>query len=125
MDKLAAAAVLVVAVLHVAIAGAEMFFWKSPVVYRRFDRFGFTQAEADRIAPIVANAGLYNAFIAAGLVWSALAAGNAYGLRMFFLVCVAVAGVYGAATLKRSTLVWQTLPALIAAFLVWKAHLTG
>jgi putative membrane protein len=125
MDKLAAGAVLVVAVLHVAIAGAEMFFWKNPVVYRRFDRFGFTQAEADRIAPIVANAGLYNAFIAAGLVWSALAASNAYGLRMFFLGCVAVAGVYGAGTLKRSTLAWQTLPALVAAFLVWKAHLTG
>jgi putative membrane protein len=125
MEKIAAAAVLVVAVLHVVIAVSEIFLWKNPAVYGRFNRFGFTQAEADRIAPIVANAGLYNGFIAAGLVWGALAGSGGYLLRLFFLACVVVAGVYGAATLKRSTLVLQTLPAIIAAFLVWKAHQPG
>jgi putative membrane protein len=125
MEALAAGAVVVVALLHVVIAGSELFLWRRPAVYGRLERFRFTQAEADRIAPIIANAGLYNGFIAAGLLWSALAGSNAYALRLFFLACVAIAGVYGAATLKRTTLFLQTLPALVAAFLVWKAHQAG
>jgi putative membrane protein len=125
MEALAAGAVGIVALVHVVIAGCELFLWRRPAVYGRLERFHFTQADADRIAPIVANAGLYNGFIAAGLLWSVLAASNGYALRLFFLTCVAVAGVYGALTLKRTTLFLQTLPALLAAWLVWKAHQAG
>ena len=78
------------------------------------------QAEADKVAPIVANAGLYNAFLAAGLMWS-LFTGDMPSL-FFFLSCVAVAGVYGAVTLKKTTLILQTLPALIGLLVVWSAR---
>jgi putative membrane protein len=122
MPLLANVAVGFVALLHVVISAAEMFFWKSSAVYRRLDRFNFSQDEANKVAPIVANAGLYNAFIASGLVWSLFATNDSQSLKLFFLSCVVIAGIYGAATLKRTTLVLQTLPALLAASLVWIAN---
>jgi putative membrane protein len=122
MQLLARFAVGLVAVLHVVISAAEMFFWKCPRVYGLLDnRFHFDQAGADKVAPIVANAGLYNAFIAAGLVWSLFAASASRSLKFFFLWCVAIAGIYGAVTLKPDTLFLQTLPALVALGLVWRA----
>lgn len=114
-----------VALIQVAISGGEMLFWRKPKVYGRLERFGFSQAEADKIAPIIANAGLYNAFLAAGLVWSILGAQNPYGVKVFFLACVAVAGVYGAATLRPTTVLVQTLPALLAGLLVWRVGPTS
>jgi putative membrane protein len=70
----------------------------------------------------VANAGLYNGFIAAGLVWSLLSSTHPQDVRFFFLTCVMVAGIFGAATLKTpKTLGLQTLPALVALLLVWTA----
>ena len=119
MQPLAIAALLIVAVFHSLIAIAEMFFWKWPFVYTRLERFAFTQAEADKVAPIVANAGLYNAFLAAGLLWS-VRADNPQA-AFFFLACVALAGLYGAATLKRTTLIVQTFPAALAALALWSA----
>lgn len=118
-------AVVIVGLLHLVIACVEMFFWKAPAVYGRIERLGLNQGEAGKVAPIVANAGLYNAFIAAGLMWSVFVADGAQALSYFFLSCVAVAGIYGAVTLKWTTLVLQTLPALIAAFLVWSAGQAG
>ena len=122
MQLLANVAVGIVALVHVAISVAELFLWKRPGVYGRLDRFNFNQDEANKVAPIVANAGLYNAFIASGLVWSLFATSDSQSLKLFFLSCVVIAGIYGAATLKRTTLVLQTLPALLAAFLVWIAN---
>jgi putative membrane protein len=119
MQSLAIAAVLIVALFHSLIAIVEMFFWKLPRVYKRLERFGFSQDEANKVAPIVANAGLYNAFMAAGLLWSVLA--NNTQAALFFLSCVALAGLYGAATLKRTTLILQTLPAALAALAIWSA----
>ncbi len=114
-------AVGVVALIHFIIASAEMFLWNR--IYPRLKKpVDFNDAEAVKVAPVVANAGLYNGFVAAGLVWSALFA-TSPDLRLFFLACVMIAGVFGAATLKDpKVLGMQTLPAAIAACLVWFAH---
>jgi putative membrane protein len=122
MQLIANVAVGIVALVHVAIFIAETFFWKNPAIYGRLDRLHLNQDEANKVAPIVANAGLYNAFIASGLVWSLFATSDSQSLKLFFLSCIVIAGIYGAATLKWTTLVLQTLPALLAAFLVWIAN---
>jgi putative membrane protein len=109
--------VAIVGVIHVAIAMVEMFFWETPFIYARLR---FTPDIAHQVAPIVNNAGLYNAFMAAGLLWGAFNQNRS--IRLFFLVCVIVAGLYGAVTLKPTTLVLQTLPATIALIFVWQAH---
>jgi putative membrane protein len=77
--------------------------------------FGTDQAFADRSAPLAANQGLYNAFLVAGLVWGLLAGGTiGFQVKIFFLACVIVAGVFGAATVSRRILVVQALPAALA-----------
>jgi len=122
VQTLAKVAVGFVALVQVVISVAEMFFWKCPRVYGRLDDvFHFTQAQADTVAPIVANAGLYNAFLAAGLVWSLWATSYSKSLKFFFLSCVTIAGIYGGFTLKPITFAMQTAPALFAMFLVWIA----
>ena len=108
-----------VALIHIVISISEIFLWKKPVVH---ERIGFNQAEADKAAPIVANAGLYNGFLAAGLIWSLLMSTNAATIQLFFLTCVFIAGVFGAVTLKWTTLILQTLPSLIALVAVWYAN---
>jgi putative membrane protein len=119
-NAIADSAVGLVAGIHVLISGAEIFLWKT--LYPRLEQFDFSSSEAEKAGPIVANAGLYNGFIAAGLLWSLLSSTNPQGVRFFFLTCVMVAGVFGAATLKTpKTLGLQTLPALVAMLLVWIA----
>ena len=119
MSFIAPVAVLTVACVHVLIGLGEMFLWSRPKVYRRLDQLSFTQEGAIQVAPIVANAGLYNLFLAAGPGMSIFVAESRF--TMFFLVCVAIAGLYGAATLKRTTLFLQTGPAVAAALLMWFA----
>ena len=109
--NLAALLMSVVAAVQCLIAAVEMFLWQRPRIHRRLD---FTADEARKVAPIVANAGLYNAFLAAGLVWALLAGSATPGVGPFFLSCVIVAGLFGAVTLKPTTLVLQTLPASAA-----------
>lgn len=104
-----------VALVHVALCGAEIFLWTQPLIHERLD---FTYIEALKVAPIVANAGLYNGFIAAGLMWGLFAPKNATALRLFFLTCVAIAGIFGAVTLKPTTLILQTLPSVLAIMVV-------
>lgn len=117
-------AILIVGSLHVLIAAAEIFLWKKPSVYTRLDKLHLTQSEADKVAPIVANAGIYNSFIAAGLICSVFIGGGAPCWKYFFLACVAIAGIFGAATLNRKPLILQTLPATIAAVLLWSSSAT-
>jgi len=93
-----------------------MFFWKQPVIH---ERLGFTLEEAIKVTPIVANAGLYNGFFAAGLIWSLIWGKNGNAIKIFFLVCVIIAGIFGAATLTWTPLLIQTAPGAIALFLVW------
>jgi putative membrane protein len=111
--------VIIVALIHVLICIIEIFFWRKPMVH---ERIGFNQFEADKAAPIVANAGLYNGFIAAGLIWGLLTITNTATVQLFFLSCVFIAGIFGAVTLKRTTLILQTLPSLAALVAVWYAN---
>ncbi len=116
MPKIANLFVVIVALVHILILVVEMFFWKEPVIHQRL---GFTLDEAIKVAPIVANAGLYNGFITAGLIWGLVSGKNGDAIKVFFLVCVIIAGIFGAVTLKWTTLLIQTAPGAIALFLVW------
>jgi putative membrane protein len=101
-----------VAALHVYFLVLEMFLWTSPAGQRAFGR---TAAEQESTKVLAANQGLYNGFLAAGLVWSLIGSGLiALPMRTFFLGCVVVAGIYGGLTASRKILFIQALPAAIA-----------
>lgn len=119
MTVLASAAVALVAVLHVWFLVLEMFLWTKPFGMRTF---GLSKEEAEKTAKLAANQGLYNGFLAAGLVWGLLAAGDGFAIRVFFLGCVIVAGIFGAFTAKRTILWVQALPAAIALALTFLAR---
>lgn len=118
MHTLSAIAIAIVAYVHIVISVMEIFFWENPLVH---ERLGFSAEVAYQVAPIVQNAGLYNSFIAAGLLWSVFTKEHTLPLRTFFLTCVVIAGIFGAVTLRPTTLVLQTAPALLALILVWTA----
>ncbi len=104
----------IVAALHAYFLVLEMFLWTTPVGQKTFKRTAEQQIETKALAQ---NQGLYNGFLAAGLVWSYWAG---FDVRVFFLVCVVVAGVYGAITASRSILFVQAIPgaaALVATLL--------
>src|SRR5438094_8973691 len=92
-------AVAVVGLIHVVIAIAEIFLWKPLMLHKRLERLDLNDVEGRKMAPIIANAGLYNGFIAAGLFWSVFV-NDLSSLKLFFLSCAAIAGVFGAVTLK-------------------------
>jgi putative membrane protein len=126
MIQLSAITLGIVAAIHLGISAFEMFCWMIPPVHRLF---GFTTPEgASKALPIVRNVGLYNAFIASGLIWGLIGGSPAFEIRVFFLVCVIVAGIFGAVTLPRTrfpiptTLLLQTLPGVIALIAVWAAR---
>jgi putative membrane protein len=108
--------VVIVALVHILLLVVEIFLWKEPFIHQRL---GFTLEEALKVAPIVANAGLYNGFLAAGLIWGLVSDKNGDAIKVFFLACVIIAGIFGAATLTRTPLLIQTAPGAIALFLVW------
>ncbi len=117
--------VALVALVHIIILVVEMFFWKEPFIH---ERLGYSLEEAIKVAPIVANAGLYNGFLAAGLIWGLVSGENGDAIKVFFLACVIIAGIFGAATLTWTPLLIQTAPGAIcfsssacaiALFLVW------
>jgi putative membrane protein len=104
----------IVAALHAYFLVLEMFLWTTPMGQKTFKRTAEQQIETKALAQ---NQGLYNGFLAAGLVWSYWAG---FDVRVFFLVCVVVAGVYGAITAARSILFVQAIPgaaALVATLL--------
>ena len=109
-----------VALEHVYILILEMFLWTTPQGRRAF---GTTPEFARESRALAANQGLYNGFLAAGLVWGLLHPAPAFGLqiKVFFLLCVIVAGVYGAATVSKRILVVQAAPAALALILLWLA----
>lgn len=112
-------AVLVVALLHVAFLVLEMFLWTKPFGRKTF---GLSRELADATKGLAANQGLYNGFLAAGLVWGVIGGEGAFSIKVFFLACVIVAGIFGAITAKRSILFVQALPGAIALVTVWIAH---
>ncbi|HNS27190.1 MAG TPA: DUF1304 domain-containing protein [Steroidobacteraceae bacterium] len=119
MKILANAMVGLVALLHVYILVLEMFLWDKPAGQRAF-RMTAEQASATKV--LAANQGLYNGFLAAGLLWGLALGAGGTPVKLFFLGCVFVAGVYGGVTACRKILYIQALPAALAFALVW---LTG
>lgn len=109
MNAVAGVLVGLVAALHLYFLVLEMFLWTTPIGRRVF---GLESGFAEQSRVLAANQGLYNGFLAAGLAWG-LVSGRT-DVRVFFLVCVIVAGVYGAATVNRRILVVQAVPALLA-----------
>jgi putative membrane protein len=104
-----------VALLHVYFLVLEMFLWDKPVGLRTFR---MTQEAAQSTKVLAANQGLYNGFLAAGLIWGLMLGGAGASIKVFFLGCVLVAGLYGAATVSRRILFIQALPAVIGLLLV-------
>src|SRR5262245_7439031 len=113
MRIIAALLVLIVALSHVGFLVLEMFYWNDPVGRQVFET---TPDFAAASAALAANQGLYNGFLAAGLLWG-LVSGRR-DLKIFFLCCVIAAGVYGGLTAKMSILYVQALPALAALLAV-------
>lgn len=119
MQSPATVAVILVAALHLCFLVLEMFLWARPLGRRTF---GLSAEFAAQSAALAANQGLYNGFLAAGLVWGlTLGVAGAPVLR-FFLACVIVAGVFGAFTVSRRILLVQALPGLLALVLVLLAY---
>ena len=114
MTLAATIAVGIVAVLHVLFLVLEMFVWSTPTG-RRIFHLTAEQAAYSRV--LAANQGLYNGFLAAGLVWSLLAA-NGAPIATFFTSCVIVAGIFGGATATVGILVIQAIPGAVALALV-------
>ncbi|BBH70383.1 membrane protein [Actinoplanes sp. OR16] len=108
--------VALVALIHVYILVLEMFLWTKPQGRKAF---GLTEEFARQTKVLGANQGLYNGFLAAGLIWGLVSDAD---VELFFLVCVAVAGVYGAATASRRILFVQTVPAVLAIIAVLVAN---
>ena len=112
--------VAVVAALHLFFLVLEMFLWTKPLGLKTFRN---SIEKATESAVLAANQGLYNGFLAAGLVWGLLHPNPAFAfqIKAFFLVCVIVAGTYGAATVSRRILYVQAAPAALALILLWLA----
>lgn len=116
MHTAANVVIVAVALLHLYFLVLEMFLWTKPMGLRTFR---LTPEFAQQSAGLAKNQGLYNGFLAAGLLWAAMAdGGEGFHLKLFFLSCVIIAGIFGAVTVNRRIFVIQALPALIALVLV-------
>ena len=104
-----------VVVAHVGFMVLEMFMWTTPFGMKTFGR---TPQQAEDSKVLAANQGLYNGFLAAGLAWGLLPGAHGHSIKLFFLGCVIVAGVFGAMTVSRKILLVQTLPGAVAMILV-------
>jgi putative membrane protein len=119
MGTVASIAVGLVAALHLCFLVLEMFFWKEPLGRRAF---GLTPEMAEATSTLAANQGLYNGFLAAGLVWGLLLGPDGFAVRVFFLACVILAGLFGAFTASRKILWIQAVPAVLALVLALLAR---
>lgn len=108
--------ITLVAVLHVYFMVLEMVLWDKPYGMRTF---GNTPEQAEATKVLAANQGLYNGFLAAGLVWGLNLGTQGQHIQVFFLACVVVAGLFGAWTVSRKIFFVQALPALLALAALW------
>jgi putative membrane protein len=108
--------VALVALIHLYIVYLEMVAWETPKGQKAFN---LTPEFARESKVLAANQGLYNGFLAAGLLWGLYLGSAGFQFKVFFLLCVAVAGLYGAATAARKILYIQTVPALLALAALW------
>ena len=105
MTVLANIIIAVVAILHVGFLVLEMFFWNHPFGRKRF---GMTPDYSQASASLAANQGLYNGFLAAGLIWGLIS--GEFSIKLFFLICVLIAGIFGGLTARRSLTRLHRLP---------------
>jgi putative membrane protein len=117
MNLVANILVVLVAVLHLGFLTLEMFLWDHPFGRKTFK---MTPEYSKASATLAANQGLYNGFLAAGLIWGLITPNTP--VQIFFLICVVVAGIYGGFTAKRSILYMQALPGLLALIVVYLAR---
>lgn len=117
MSVVAFVLIALVALIHLYIVVLEMVLWTGPTGRKAF---GLTPEFAQSTKALAANQGLYNGFLATGLIWALVhpVPEFAWQIAMFFLACVAVAGIFGAATASRKILFIQTLPAVLAMLAV-------
>ena len=108
--------VLVVALLHVYILILEIFLWDKP---RGMRAFGLTREFASATRVLAANQGLYNGFLAAGLFWGLFLGNAGNQVKVFFLACILIAGIFGAATANRRILYIQAVPAALGLLLLF------
>ena len=108
MTLIANIVIVLVALLHVYFLVLEMFLWDKPAGLRAF---GQTLEAAKASKVLAANQGLYNGFLAAGLMWGLMLGPGGTNVKLFFLGCVLIAGLFGAATASRKILFVQALPA--------------
>lgn len=106
--------IVIIAILHVAFLVLEMFLWNHPIGRKTFR---MTQEVSESSATLAANQGLYNGFLAAGLIWGLLS--GELPVKLFFLTCVLIAGIFGGITARRSILYIQAVPALIGIALLF------
>jgi putative membrane protein len=118
MSTAANVVIALVGMLHVYILVLEMFLWDKPAGRRAF---GQTREFATATKVLAANQGLYNGFLAAGLFWGLSLGEAGRDIQVFFLGCVLVAGLYGAATVSRKILFVQALPAAAGLALLFLA----
>jgi putative membrane protein len=116
MSVFAQTVIILVALLHLGFLVLEMFLWEKPVGLKVF---GQTKEQASHSKVLAANQGLYNGFLAAGLLWGWSLEANGTDIVIFFLCCVIAAGIFGAVTANRNILYIQALPAAIAIFLIY------
>lgn len=116
--------VALVAALHIYFLVLEMFLWTKP---KGLQTFGNTLEKAQASAVLAANQGLYNGFLAAGLIWGLVHPDPAFGfqIKVFFLLCVIVAGLYGGYSVSKRIIIVQALPAAIALILLWLSRAAG
>lgn len=105
-----------IAMLHVYILVLEMFLWDTP---RAMRAFALSPEQAAQTKTLAANQGLYNGFLAAGLFWGLFLGSDGLQFKFFFLLCILIAGLYGAATAKKRILFIQAIPAALGLLLLW------
>jgi putative membrane protein len=118
MTILSTVLIILVALLHLYFMLLEMYFWDKPLGLRTF---GIKPEFAKATKALAANQGLYNGFLAAGLIWGLSAETNGQSIKLFFLACVFVAGIFGALTANRKIFFIQAMPGAIAFIVTWLA----
>ena len=116
MSLIASIVIALIGLLHVYILVLEMFLWDKPAGLRAF---GQTREAAAASKVLAANQGLYNGFLAAGLFWGLSLGAGGTGVKVFFLGCVLIAGLYGAASANRKILFIQAVPAALGLILLF------
>lgn len=107
--------VALVAIAHLGFLVLEMFLWEKPLGLKIFRQ---TAEQAATTSVLAANQGLYNGFLAAGLLWGLIPSVHSGDVKIFFLCCVIIAGAYGAVTVNRRIFAVQAAPAIIGLLLV-------